>query len=83
MGRDGLPVVDMCAAPGGKTARLAAAWGQGHPVLAWDNRPRRIELLRDTLARTELLATVQRDLTAEVAAARLRNLPRTHYLEEQ
>ncbi len=59
MGRDGLPVVDMCAAPGGKTARLAAAWNRRHPVLAWDNRPRRIELLRDTLARTELLATVQ------------------------
>jgi UDPglucose--hexose-1-phosphate uridylyltransferase len=29
----------------------------------------------------ELLATVQRDLTPETAAARLRELPRTHYLE--
>jgi len=45
-------VLDMCAAPGGKTARLAAAWGERNLILALDNRPARIALLRDTLQRT-------------------------------
>ena len=48
----GRPVLDMCAAPGGKTARLAAAWGEHSFILALDNRPARIALLRDTLQRT-------------------------------
>ena len=38
--------------PAGKTARLAARWQQDLPVLAMDNRPGRIALLRDTLQRT-------------------------------
>lgn len=50
----GLRVLDMCAAPGGKTARLAAGWQQDLPVVAMDNRPNRIALLRDTLQRTGL-----------------------------
>jgi 16S rRNA (cytosine967-C5)-methyltransferase len=47
-----LSILDLCAAPGGKTTRLAAAWGKDHPLMAVDNRPQRIDLLRDTLQRT-------------------------------
>lgn len=45
------PVLDMCAAPGGKTARLAAAWGDDHRIVAMDNRDHRLALLQDTLDR--------------------------------
>jgi 16S rRNA (cytosine967-C5)-methyltransferase len=48
----GLWVLDMCAAPGGKTARLAAAWSDRAQLMAWDNQPARLDLLRDTLQRT-------------------------------
>ena len=46
------PVLDMCAAPGGKTAVLARRWSAEAPVLAMDNRRSRLDLLRDTVART-------------------------------
>jgi 16S rRNA (cytosine967-C5)-methyltransferase len=42
--------LDVCAAPGGKTLALWAA-GDGGQVVAGDRRPRRVRLLRDTLAR--------------------------------
>jgi 16S rRNA (cytosine967-C5)-methyltransferase len=44
-------VFDTCAAPGGKSLAFAAAVGPGGLVLAGDVRGRRIDLLRDTLAR--------------------------------
>lgn len=43
----------------------------------------RSQTIKKHMVGFELLAMVQRDLTAEVAAARLRDLPRNHYLEEQ
>jgi 16S rRNA (cytosine967-C5)-methyltransferase len=46
-------VLDLCAAPGGKTMQLAAA---GHRVTAVDSSPRRLERLRDNLERTQLEA---------------------------
>lgn len=44
-------VLDMCAAPGGKTGVLAATWPGSGPVLAMDNRPGRIKLLENTTRR--------------------------------
>jgi 16S rRNA (cytosine967-C5)-methyltransferase len=45
------PVLDLCAAPGGKTAQLAAAGGR---VTAIDRSPRRVERLAANLARLSL-----------------------------
>jgi 16S rRNA (cytosine967-C5)-methyltransferase len=49
----GLRVADLCAAPGGKTAQLAAA---GALVTAVDRAPGRLNRLRDNLARLSLKA---------------------------
>jgi 16S rRNA (cytosine967-C5)-methyltransferase len=48
-------VLDLCAAPGGKTLQLAAA---GARVTAVDRSTERLERLRENLARTKLDATV-------------------------
>jgi 16S rRNA (cytosine967-C5)-methyltransferase len=58
----GQPVLDLCAAPGGKTLQLAAA---GARVTAVDASAPRLERLRANLARTRL--------EAEVIAADLRD----------
>ena len=52
---DGRRVLDLCAAPGGKTLQLAAA---GWQVTALDVSKRRLELLRQNCARTGLAAEV-------------------------
>ncbi len=57
----GRVVADLCAAPGGKTAQLAAA---GARVVAVDRAPHRLERLRQNLARLHLAAeTVEADVT--------------------
>jgi 16S rRNA (cytosine967-C5)-methyltransferase len=57
----GRSVADLCAAPGGKTAQLAAA---GARVTAVDRAPARLERLRQNLARLDLAAeTVVADVT--------------------
>ena len=48
-------VLDLCAAPGGKTLQLAAA---GWRVTSLDMNARRMELLRENLARTGLSAKI-------------------------
>ncbi|MFN4112614.1 MAG: RsmB/NOP family class I SAM-dependent RNA methyltransferase [Sphingomonadaceae bacterium] len=56
---EGRHVLDLCAAPGGKTMQLAAA---GWNVTALDMSKRRLDLLRDNLKRTRLkAATVRAD----------------------
>lgn len=51
LGTPAAPVLDLCAAPGGKTRRLAAAW-PGLPLLvAADLRTDRLPLLRQATAR--------------------------------
>lgn len=54
---DGRQVLDLCAAPGGKSLQLAAADWQ---VTALDISKRRLELLRDNLKRTGLKAGIVR-----------------------
>jgi len=49
----GKRVLDLCAAPGGKTAQLAAAGGN---VVAVDRSPRRLQRLKSNLARLHLEA---------------------------
>jgi 16S rRNA (cytosine967-C5)-methyltransferase len=51
--RDSSDVLDLCAAPGGKTMQLAAA---GHRVTALDRSKSRLARLADNLARTGLEA---------------------------
>jgi 16S rRNA (cytosine967-C5)-methyltransferase len=51
----GLHILDLCAAPGGKTAQLAAA---GAHVTALDQSPARLERLKDNLARLHLTADI-------------------------
>jgi 16S rRNA (cytosine967-C5)-methyltransferase len=53
--RPGLSVLDMCAAPGGKTMQLAAA---GAVVTALDDSAARMARLRENLTRTRLDATL-------------------------
>lgn len=52
---DARTVLDLCAAPGGKTMQLAAA---GHQVTALDRAKSRLARLRDNLARTNLNAKI-------------------------
>ena len=52
---DGRSVLDLCAAPGGKTMQLAAA---GWRVTALDNAASRLARLRENLARTQLEARI-------------------------
>lgn len=48
----GQRVLDLCAAPGGKTTALAAAVGHTGRVVACDSRKARVALLCDTVRRT-------------------------------
>lgn len=58
----GQTVIDLCAAPGGKTAQLAAA---GATVTAVDRAPKRLARLQENLARLGLQAeTVEADAAA-------------------
>lgn len=57
----GLDVADLCAAPGGKTAQLAAA---GARVVAVDHSATRLQRVRENLARLKLDAEL---ITADVA----------------
>lgn len=52
----GMRVLDMCAAPGGKTLQLAA---QGAEVVALDISASRMERVRENLSRTGLAAELQ------------------------
>lgn len=55
LGEGPCDIVDLCAAPGGKTAQLASA---GHRVTAVDVSGLRLGLLRDNLSRLKLTADV-------------------------
>lgn len=65
----GKTVIDLCAAPGGKTMQLAAAGAQ---VVAMEREAARLERVRENLARTKLDATLVqsdvRDFRPEILA---------------
>jgi len=69
-------IADLCAAPGGKTAQLAAA---GAEVLAVDRSAKRLERLKENLARLQLKAETKaidaEKLTAEPFDAILLDAP--------
>lgn len=68
--RPGLRVLDACAAPGGKTAQIAARlapWPEGTRLVANEPDPARAERLRDTLGRCGFLGRAE--VTALDAAA--------------
>jgi 16S rRNA (cytosine967-C5)-methyltransferase len=54
--KPGERIADLCAAPGGKTAQLAAA---GADVLAVDRSAKRLKRLKENLARLDLSATTR------------------------
>lgn len=56
--RSGERVLDVCAAPGGKTIVLASALEPGGVIVAADRRPARVRLLRATLAHAGVRAPV-------------------------
>jgi len=53
MGAAEYPVLDMCAAPGGKTAFLVSRWPGPGRIVAMDNHPARLRLLTSTIKRIE------------------------------
>jgi 16S rRNA (cytosine967-C5)-methyltransferase len=61
-------VLDACAAPGGKAIQLASAIGARGFLVAGDVRPRRVRLLRETLAaaRVNGAAIVRHDLLSRL-----------------
>jgi 16S rRNA (cytosine967-C5)-methyltransferase len=65
------PVLDMCAAPGGKTRRLAAAWPGPRLLVAMDNRAPRLRLLTEAVAHidTRPVATLAADAAVPPFAA--------------
>jgi 16S rRNA (cytosine967-C5)-methyltransferase len=64
---EGRTVIDLCAAPGGKTAMLAAA---GARTIAVDRSPTRLARLRENLERLQLAAEIhEADATAWQPAA--------------
>jgi 16S rRNA (cytosine967-C5)-methyltransferase len=52
----GARVLDVCAAPGGKTVAIAGAMGNDGLIVAIDCRPRRVALLRSTLGASGVTA---------------------------
>jgi 16S rRNA (cytosine967-C5)-methyltransferase len=72
--RPGQTVLDACAAPGGKTAQLAARMQGRGRLIAMDRHEDRLALLRSTLARTrhDWVEVVEGDATLPVGADALK-----------
>jgi 16S rRNA (cytosine967-C5)-methyltransferase len=63
--RPGERVLDLCAAPGGKTALLARAVGDGGLVIAGDRHAHRLRAMREQIERLGLTRVVAVELDAE------------------
>ena len=56
--KDGMNVLDACAAPGGKTAYLSKLMHGTGNITAWDIHPHRVGLIKNTLSRLHIKNTV-------------------------
>ena len=65
---EGLRVLDLCAAPGGKTTQLAAAIGEGGVLVSNEYVPARCRILQGNVERMGLSNTVVTNLSAEALA---------------
>lgn len=54
MVKDGMQVLDACAAPGGKSAYLASLMHNTGHITAWDVHPHRVELIKATVKRLNI-----------------------------
>ncbi|AEV95318.1 ribosomal RNA small subunit methyltransferase B [Pediococcus claussenii ATCC BAA-344] len=52
--KDGMKVLDACAAPGGKTTQIAEYVGQNGKVVAWDIHDHRLDLIKKNARRMQL-----------------------------
>lgn len=68
-GMDGMRVLDLCAAPGGKATHLAALVGEAGEVVAVERNPRRAHALRRTIARLRAESIVRVE-TGDAAQSR-------------
>jgi 16S rRNA (cytosine967-C5)-methyltransferase len=68
----GMNVLDMCAAPGGKTFAMACAMQGGGDITAWDLHKHKIDLLNAAAAQLRLgnIKTEVRDASQQVEALR-------------
>ncbi|HEY0873958.1 MAG TPA: 16S rRNA (cytosine(967)-C(5))-methyltransferase RsmB [Vicinamibacterales bacterium] len=71
--RPGETVLDACASPGGKTLAMAAGMKGNGLIVASDVRPRRVHLLRETIARSGAsnIVIVQADVTTPLPFGRV------------
>lgn len=66
----GAAILDACAAPGGKSACIASALGGDCAITAWDVKPHKIELMKETFARLHVTSAVPELHDARFADAR-------------
>jgi 16S rRNA (cytosine967-C5)-methyltransferase len=62
-------ILDLCAAPGGKTTHLAELTGGNFAITATDSSPRRLELIRENIARLRTPAIDLMPIEQALAAA--------------
>lgn len=72
--KSGDTVIDVCAAPGGKTTHIAELMGDKGKVIAFDVHPHKIELIENAAKRLGLSCISAREHNSETAIAELRGM---------